>query len=192
MPEIDEDRAAEIVRRIVAAPSREAFDCAAGSIIRLFSSTIELGRRLAFVEKQTASLDALERRIVAIERAPLAASAPLAAHQVEVETVPRGTSEAEAPAKSNGHAGDDFRIPDVEGADERLVPLVKGKTPQALDRRHRNPGRPRGTPNKPGHHAGRPPGTKNRPKGKPEQHELAASRMSRLRESALAKSGSSR
>jgi hypothetical protein len=43
--------AATIVRRIIAAPSRHAFDTTAGAIIRLFARAEELERRLVRLER---------------------------------------------------------------------------------------------------------------------------------------------
>jgi hypothetical protein len=131
-----EDEATRIVRQIEARPTSAAFDCAAGAIVRLFAAFNELRRRLAFVERRVVQIDQLERRLAALERA-----AGLAHPSA---TVP----------KVNGQAGDDdeFRIPEGELVGEPRI-----------DRRHQNPGRQRGTKNKPGHRAGRPVGSRNQP-----------------------------
>lgn len=46
-----EGHATEIVRKIIAAPSNEAFDCAAGAIVRLFGRVIALEKRVSALER---------------------------------------------------------------------------------------------------------------------------------------------
>jgi hypothetical protein len=54
---MDEDEATVVVRRILAAPTSEAFDCASGAIVRLFSSLNKLNRRVVVLERR---LDRIE------------------------------------------------------------------------------------------------------------------------------------
>jgi hypothetical protein len=54
---VTENQAAAIVRTILEKPTREAFDCASGAIVRLFAHCHELKRRLACVEARIRALE---------------------------------------------------------------------------------------------------------------------------------------
>ena len=131
-----EDDATRIVRQIEARPTSQAFDCAAGAVIRLFAALNQLSRRLVLVERRVVQIDKLERRLAVLERAV-----------------------GFAPAKTNG--ADEFRIPEGEPAGERVDRRhqIPGRQPGTKNKPGHRAGRPVGSRNQPGHRAGKRPKT---------------------------------